>query len=217
MQTVTVWSDIHCPWATTAVHRLRRARDAENLDVVLDPRPWPLEWVNGRGTPRATVEPEVAVLSTYEPDLFSAYTDDSWPSSFLPAFELVAAARRVGGATAAEDVDYALRLAFFRYSVDVSVRAGLEKALEVAGKLGADIDADAVLQVWEREPVRADVVADFTRSQSLEIDGSPQVFWPDGSSTHNPGFTDVSWLRGLPRVGSADPDAPARLLRERAG
>lgn len=218
--TVTVWSEIHCPWATTAVHRLRAARDQDNLDVVFDQRPWPLELVNSRGTPHTTVALETAVLAAHEPDIFSAYRDESWPSSFLAAFELVAAARRVGGLRAAEDVDYALRMSFFRYSVDVSIRAGLEHALKRARDMSAgaaDLDTDAVLHCWATEPVRADVLADFERSKDLPIQGSPQIFWLDGSTTHNPGFADVQWRGGIPRIGKADPDEPARLLRERHG
>ena len=213
--TVTIWSEIHCPWATTVVHRLRAARDRDDLDVVFDQRPWPLELVNSRGTPRAVLTQETAVLSTEEPDVFSAYRDESWPSSFLGCFELVAAARRVGGLRAAEDADYALRIAFFRYSVDVSILAGLEKALKIARKSSSDLDADAILHVWATEPVRADVLGDFERSKALPIEGSPQLFWSDGSTSHNPGFADIQWRGGIPRIGKSDPDEPARLLRER--
>jgi predicted DsbA family dithiol-disulfide isomerase len=213
---VSVWSDIHCPWATVAVHRLRGARDRDQLDVVFDQRPWPLEFVNAQGTPKLVVQ-ETAVLAQHEPDLFSAYRNESWPSTFLPAFELVAAARRIGGARVAEDIDYALRLAFFRKSVDVSIRAGLQKALAVAAGLNADLDAEAVLAEWDSGAARADVLADYERSKSLPIQGSPQVFWPDGTTTHNPGMGDHTWVRGIPRIHSADPDAPGRLLREKVG
>lgn len=80
---VTVWSDVHCPWATVAVHRLRRARDRHGLDVVFDQRPWPLEWVNGRGTPRDIVEPGAIVLAAREPELFARLSGASCPSTFL--------------------------------------------------------------------------------------------------------------------------------------
>jgi len=142
---VEVWSDIHCPWALIAVHRLRRARARHELDVVFVPRAWPLEWVNGHCTSRAIVTTETAALGGHEPDLFNAYANDSWPSTFLPAFELVAATGRRHGARAAEDVDYALRLAFFRDSVDVSVRAGLQQALVIAAADNTGIDRAAVL------------------------------------------------------------------------
>lgn len=210
--TIDVWSDIHCPWALVAVHRLRTARERHHLDVVFAPRAWPLEWVNGRGTPRAIVVTETAALASHVPELFSAYTDDSWPSTFLPAFELVAATRRIHGARAAEDVDYALRLAFFRDSVDVSIKAGLAAALAMAGQLGAEIDADRVMQEWTVSNPRAAVHDDFTLSASLPIQGSPQIFWPDGSTTHNPGMTDHDWQGGLVRIGTVDATAAERHL-----
>lgn len=216
MTTVTIYSDIHCPWASVAVHRLRAARERHGLDVTFDQRAWPLEWVNGSGTPRHIVEPETAVLAQHAEELFSRFRGGSWPSTFLPAFEAVAAARRVLGVRAAEDVDYALRVAFFRDSADLSVRASLAEAVaaggEHAAKRGDAFDGEAVMTVWDSEAVRADVVADWERSKQLPIQGSPQIFWPDGSTTHNPGMTDHEWVRGIPRLRSSDPEEPERLL-----
>ncbi|HET8615916.1 MAG TPA: DsbA family protein [Actinomycetales bacterium] len=217
MVTVTIWSDIHCPWAGAIVHRLRTARDAEGLDVVLDPRPWPLELVNGTGTPYGIVTTEIAVLAQHEPAMYSRYRNESWPSTFMPAFELVAAARRVHGDRGAEEVDYALRRAFLRAGVDVSVAAGLRAALEAAASRGAAIDVEAVLETWRTQPVRADVLADYERSKQLPIQGSPQVFLPDGTTEHNPGLTDHEWRGGIPRVMSDDREAPLRLLRRAVG
>lgn len=204
---IEIWSDIHCPWATLATHRLRKARDELGFDATFDQRPWPLEWVNGRGTPRDIVAPETAVLSTQEPALYNRYANASWPSTFLPAFEVVAAARRVGGLRLAEDADFAMRRAFFTDSTDVSIRSGLQSALEAA-----DLPADDILTVWDTEPVRADVVADYERSKSLPIQGSPQIFWPDGTTDHNPGMSGLEWVGGLPRLREVDADAPRRLL-----
>ena len=179
---------------------------------MFDQRPWPLELVNERGTPRKIVGAEADVLSNHEPDLFSAYDNDSWPSTFLPAFELVAAARRVHGVRVAEDVDYGLRLAFFRHSVDVSVESGLRRALELAAENSTDLNTAEVLDAWRRQPVRADVFDDYERSKGKDIEGSPHVFWPDGSSTHNPGLADHEMVRGIPRIAVDDRDEPRRLL-----
>ncbi len=217
MVTVTLWSDIHCPWAAVAVHRLRAARKDKEIDVVFDQRPWPLELINGRGIPRHIIPEEMAVLASHEPELFSRFSGDSWPSTSLPAFELIAAARRAHGAEVAEDVDYHLRVAFFRDSVDLSIRPGLEQALEAAARSNAALDTDKVLSIWDGEPVRADVLHDYRRSKDLPIQGSPQIFWPDGSTTHNPGMTDHEWVRGIPRIRSTDPNAPARLLTQKLG
>jgi predicted DsbA family dithiol-disulfide isomerase len=210
---VTIWSDLHCPWAYVAVTRLRRAREALAADVVFDQRPWPLEWVNEHGTPRSTLAAEVPVLATLEPDLFARYDNPSWPSTFLPAFELVAAARRVGGIVAAEAVDYAVRQGFFKRSGDVSIRSELARAAEEA--LGGA--AQEVLGAWHREPVRADVLEDYERSRDLDIQGSPTVCWPDGAVDHNPGFAGVEWRDGLPHPRGNDPDAVRDLLARHCG
>lgn len=210
--TVTIYSDITCPWAAVAVHRLRAARDRLGLDVSFDPRAWPLEWVNDHGTPQGIVTTESVVLAAHEPELFSAWRGDTWPSTVLPAFELVAAARRVGGVAAAEAVDTALRTRFFRHSADIALRHELRTAAQEAG-----VDADAVMAVWGTEPVRAAVAADFAASAGVPVQGSPQIVWPDGSTTHNPGMTDHRWVRGIPRLGVTDPGAPERLLREHVG
>ena len=93
---VEVWSDLHCPWALVAVHRLRAARDELGLpELVINPRAWPLEWVNGTGTPHDIVTTETAVLAQHEPALFNRYENDSWPSTFLPG--LRARGRRTPG------------------------------------------------------------------------------------------------------------------------
>lgn len=209
---VTVWSDIHCPWAATVVHRLRIARDRLRPDLVIDQRPWPLELVNDHGSPRHIVEPETAVLADHEPEIFGAYRTPSWPSTFMPAFEFVAAARRVHGVRGAEDVDYALRVAFFRDAVDVSIRGGLARALDFAPGY---LDREAILRVWDGEPVRAEVLADYDASRSLPIQGSPQLFWPDGTTTHNPGLTDHEWVRGIPRLRTDDREALSALITTR--
>ncbi len=217
MTTVDIWSDIHCPWALIAVHRLRAARAEHRLDVVFAPRAWPLEWVNGRGTPRGIVTTETAALASHEPALFTVYTNESWPSTFLPAFELVAAARRVHGPRAAEDVDYALRLAFFRDAVDVSIRAGLQEALDLAHTLNTDVRPDEVMDTWLHGSTRSDVETDFQASTAVPIQGSPQIFWPDGTTTHNPGMTDHVWHGGLVRIGHTDPGEAERLLLNAVG
>ena len=49
---VTIYSDIHCPWAAVTVHRLRQARDKHGLDVVFDQRALAFDQVS----PDSTVE-----------------------------------------------------------------------------------------------------------------------------------------------------------------
>lgn len=211
--TVTIYADQLCPWAFVALHRLRNARDRHSIDVTFDMRAWPLEWVNEAGVPGAVfIQAETSLLAEHEPELFSAYTGRSFPSTELPAFELVAAARRAFGLRAAEDIAYHIGLRFFRHSADISLRHELRQIA-----LDAGLDADSVMHVWQNEPVQADVAADYEHSRSLPIEGSPQIFWPDGTTTHNPGMRDRHWVRGLMRLGNVDHSAPERLLLEKTG
>ena len=110
-----------------------------------------------------------------------------------------------------------MRIAFFRDSVDVSIQAGLQQALADATTTDPNIDAHAVLDQWLRSNPRRDVADDFTESKKLPIQGSPQIFWPDGSTTHNPGMTSHQWSGDLVRIGRTQPEAPARLLLEHVG
>jgi predicted DsbA family dithiol-disulfide isomerase len=145
MRRVEVWSDIHCPWALVALHRLRQAR-----------------------------------------------------------------ARL--GAELAEHVDYALRIAFFRDSVDVSIEAGLRRSLNLAREYHPGCDVDAVISAWRTQGVRSEVARDYQESQGVAIQGSPQILFPDGTSADSQGMTDHYWRGGLVRINSTDPGESGRLL-----
>src|SRR5690625_5885373 len=168
MTRIAVWSDVHCPWAAVTVHRLRRARAADGLDVVFDQRAWPLELVNGHGIPYDIVPVEAAVLASAEPELFSAFGQEPRPSTALPAFELIAAARRAHGVRAAEDVDYYVRLGYFRDGADISIRAGLWQVLLTAAQHNPELDVERILEICEREPVRADVLRAEEQTSELQ-------------------------------------------------
>jgi hypothetical protein len=114
-----------------------------------------------------------------------------------------------------DDVDYALRLAFFRDSIDISIEAGLREALTIAHELNADVRPDTILETWLRTNTRSDIVDDYHMSKTLPIQGSPQIFWPDGSTTHNPGMTDHHWSGGLVSIGHTEPGEAERLLLAR--
>ena len=70
------------------------------------------------------------------------------------------------------------------------------------------------MSAWRTSDVRADVARDFEQSKQVAIQGSPQIIWPDGITTHNPGMSDHHWRGGLLRINSTDPEEPARLLRK---
>src|SRR5438093_6132364 len=111
--TIVVWSDIACPWATLAIHRVLQVRARLGLegDVVLDHRAFPLELMNGRCTPRRILAAEVPVAGALAPEfgwqMWQA-PESEWPVTTLPALEAVQAAKEQS-LEASEALDLALR------------------------------------------------------------------------------------------------------------
>src|SRR5438105_2068849 len=118
--TIVLWSDVACPWATLAVHRIREARSRLGLDnrVTIDHRAFPLELFNQRPTPKPVLEAEVGAVGQLAPDFgWQAWQADpsEWPGTVLLALEAVQAAREQS-LFGAEQLDYGLRRAFFAES-----------------------------------------------------------------------------------------------------
>ncbi len=203
-------SDIHCPWAYVCVLRLLRTRDALGLDVTLRHLYWPLELVNGRGAPRAILDAEMPVLAQVEPDDFAAWRGPEWPTTLLPAFELVKAAEEQG-LLAAEALDLALRRAFFLEHRNLSLRTVLfEVAATVPG-----LDPDALRDAYDSGRTRRVVLREYEEVTRRGIEGSPEVYLPGGQRAHNPGFTK-RWVRGIPHILSEDRGVYEPLLRAAA-
>lgn len=70
--TLTVWSDIGCPWASLALNTVReRARD-RGKELVVDHRVFPLELFNNQPTPKFIVDAEVVAIGGVRPDVRGA-------------------------------------------------------------------------------------------------------------------------------------------------
>jgi len=200
-------SDIVCPWAYLCVLRLDRVRKELGLDVVMRHLYWPLELVNRRGASRQGMIVETSVLAQCEPDAFAAWRRDDWPSTFLPAFELVKAAEEQG-LRAAEALDLALRRAFFREQRNLSLRHVL---LDVAGRV-PEVDSTALQDAYDSGRTRRVVLAEYDEVNRRGIQGCPEVYLPDGNRVHNPGIT---WRvqRGIPVIVDQGHGAYGELLK----
>ena len=217
--TVVVYSDIGCPWAHLAVHRLLAARSGLGLtadDVPLDHRAFPLEIFNARPTPRRILSAEIPVVGGLDPDAgWQIWQGDltTWPVTTLPALEAVQAAKDQGLA-ASERLDRGLRLAFFAQSRCISMRHVI---LEVAAEWGLDVDA--LRDALDAGRARSAVMQQHRTAEDVDVKGSPHVFLPDGSSVHNPGV-EMEWAGehgvGFPVVSSDDPAVYERLVRRAA-
>src|SRR4051794_38688118 len=214
--TIVVWSDVACPWATLAVHRLHAVRGRLGLDgqVAFDHRAFPLELVNGRCTPRRILGAEVPVAGALAPEFgFQVWLapDSEWPVTTLPALEAVQAAKEQSlHASAALDLE--LRRAFFAESRCISMR---HVVLDVAS--GVDgLDVDALTKALDDGRARPMVMQQWHDAVDGPVKGSPHVFLPDGTDAPNPGVK-IHWEgehgKGFPVVDEYDPSVYEKLLR----
>ncbi|HVM40597.1 MAG TPA: DsbA family protein [Acidimicrobiia bacterium] len=217
--TIVVWSDIGCPWAHRCVHRLHETRARLGLDdaVRFDHRAFPLELHNERPTPRPVLSAEIPVVGALDPaagwQVWQA-PDWQWPSTTLLALEAVQAAKAQGLA-ASEQLDRALRRAFFGESRCISI---LPVVLHVASACPG-VDADVLGKALRDGEGRLAVIEQFERSQTDDVKGSPHLFLADGSDWPNPGV-EMHWEgksgRGFPVVDGDDPSVYDEILRRAA-
>jgi len=224
--TIVVWSDIACPWAHLAVYRLHRARRALDLEGVVrfDHRVFALELANSRPTPRRTLEAEVPVAGGLEPEAgWEVWQGQpwQWPVTVLPALEAVQAAKEQGLAVS-EEIDRALRVAFFGQSRCISMRSVI---LEVAGECDS-VDVDRLQAALDDGRARAAVMGQHAAATApgAPVDGSPHLFLPDGAGVdsagvHNPGL-ELRWEgeegRGFPVIVADDPTVYTDLVQRAA-
>lgn len=215
--TVCLFSDVVCGWATVALHRVYRARAEIDPDatVRVDHRPFLLEDVNCFAVPKRYLDAEIPVLGALAPELgWSEWQGlpETWPVSSALANEAVQAAKRQSLA-AAEELDWALRMAFFRDSICITLRHEVERVARTCGSL----DVGRLLVDLDDGAARRTMWSEY-RLHRNAVQGSPHFFLSDGSDEHNPGV-EFHWNgepgRGFPVVDDDDPGALHGLL-ERA-
>jgi predicted DsbA family dithiol-disulfide isomerase len=211
MHTITVWSDVGCPWAHVAVSRLHRTRHALGLDDVVrfDHRAFPLELFNEAPESKDSFDAEVPVLGGIEPDAgWQPWQAPvwHWPATTVPAMEAVQAAKEQS-LEAGEQLDRALRTALFAESRCISLRPVI---VEVARRCPA-VDPAALATVLDSGTARRVVMDDFERASADDVKGSPHVFLPDGTGMHNPGI-DFEWHDSVLRITGDEPGVYEELL-----
>lgn len=216
---ITVFSDIWCSFAHIAIHRLHATRERLGLvgQVSFDLRAFPLELLNDAPSPRSGTDSEVGRMGQQEPDagwqLWQA-KEYLYPSTTLPALEAVIAAK-AQSSQAAEQLDLALRRAFWAESRCVSNRKVI---MDAAASTGV-VDTTALAEALDDGRARAALSADAAISATDRINCSPHLFLPDGTDHANPGI-EVRWEGdygvGWPVVTSDDPAAFEDLLKRAA-
>lgn len=214
--TVTVFTDVVCAWATVALHRFYQARRRAGLDgqVHVDHQLFLLEDVNRFAIPKRYLDAELPVVAALAPELqWQPWQGDAstWPITSLLPNEAVHAAKRQS-ASAAEQLDMALRRAFFRDSKPISL---LHEILAVADQCDA-VDSAALRRDLDNGTARGAMMATY-RSHVDDVQGSPHFFFADGSDVHNPGITaGTLGETGFPTVEHDDPSVYDELVRRAA-
>jgi predicted DsbA family dithiol-disulfide isomerase len=183
---IVVFTDVMCGWATVALHHLYRARSEAGFDdrVTVDHRLFLLEDVNRMALNTRTIEGEKPVVGQLVEELqFKPWQLDpsEFPVTSLLANEAVQAAKQQS-AKAAERLDMALRLAFWRDSRCISMR---HEILDVATTCSG-VDAAALGEALDAGRARAEMMATY-HAHREDIQGSPHFFFADGFDVHNPG------------------------------
>jgi predicted DsbA family dithiol-disulfide isomerase len=190
--TLSVWSDLGCPWSHATVWRLWNARRRLGLEdkVRFDHHAFPLELFNSEPTPRSHIDVEAPVAETLAPRAgwqpWSA-PDSAWPVTLLPPMEAVQAAK-LQSLEASEVLDRGLRSALYAQSRCISLRHVI---LEVATEAEV-VDVAALAAALDDGRARAALMGDWRAAQGEEVRGSAHVFAPDGTNDENPGI-GVGW------------------------
>jgi len=204
-----------CGWSTIALHRFYRARADAGLDddLRVDHQLFLLEDVNEMALDSKLIELEKPVVGALAEELeFKPWQRDptEYPVTSLPANEAVHAAKEQSPA-AAEELDMALRLAFWRDSRCISMR---HEILDIAD--GCEhVDAERLRDALDEGRARGTMMRTYLAHRD-DVQGSPHFFLTDGSDVHNPGI-EMHQVgepgAGFLVVDSDDPTAYEKLVR----
>jgi predicted DsbA family dithiol-disulfide isomerase len=215
-RTITVFSDIACPWAHLAVFRLDRARRELGLagELRIDHRAFPLELLNCRSTPKVLLELEIPTIASLDPDAGWSNDPEPWtyPVSSMAALEAVYAAKRQDPELSVQ-LDLALRRGMFEEWRCIAVYG---EVVDIARNLDG-IDGDLLWDEIVSNRPRADIWRDLEISRTEAVPASPTFILPDGTTVVNPGI-EFHWEGGLENlvIDRDDHDAIPTLLRQAA-
>lgn len=187
---LAMYADLACPYAYVTAYRLRKLRDEYRGTIVIAHKSLALEYVNREPTPKSVLELELPVLVQEEPDiLYQPWRrpESEWPVTMWPAFEAVKCAERQSLALA-DDLDWAIRVAFFAESRCISLRHVL---LELAQQMGLDTERWAF--DFDRGVTKYQVLQEAQEGwERLHVEGSPTFVLPSGKQISNVGLPEIT-------------------------
>ena len=220
--TISIWSDLACPWSHVVVWRLHDARRRLGLEghLTFDHHAFPLELFNNEPTPKPQRDAEWQVAAELAPRAgWQAWSapDHAWPVTLLLPMEAVLAAK-LESPSASEELDRGLRRAFWAESRCISLRHVI---LEVANECES-VDVASLAEALDDGRARRALLDDWAVARGDEVRGAAHLFAPDGTNEQNPGITigwreDDSPAGGVTSVEADDPAAIDRFIRRAAG
>jgi predicted DsbA family dithiol-disulfide isomerase len=185
-----MYADLACPYAYVSAYRLRKLREEYRGTIVIEHKSLSLEYVNREPTPKPLLESELPLLMREEPDIpYKPWQrpDSAWPVTIWPAFEAVKCAERQSLALA-DELDWALRVAFFAESRCISLRHVL---LELAQQVGLDEQRWAF--DFDRGVTKYQVLQEAHEGwERLHVEGSPTFVLPSGKHISNVGLPEIT-------------------------
>jgi hypothetical protein len=146
--------------------------------------------VNREPTPKPLLDSELPLLVQEEPDIpYQPWQrpESEWPVTMWPAFEAVKCAERQSMALA-DDLDWAIRVAFFAGSRCISLRHVL---LELAQQVGLDMQRFA--DDFDRGVAKYQVLQEAQEGwERLHVDGSPTFVLPSGKQISSVGLPEIT-------------------------
>jgi len=186
---IDLYSDVHCPYAYITTYRLRQLRDEYAGKITIVHRSLALEYVNRRGTPNNIINAETPILMLQELDIpYHPWHRplSEWPVTMWPAFEAIKCAEQQGP-TQADDLDWAIRKAFFAESRCISMRHVL---FELAEEVG--LEMTHFTNAFDNGTYKRQVLKEAQMGwETLKVEGSPTFVLTSGEQ--------VSYL-ALPKV-----------------
>jgi predicted DsbA family dithiol-disulfide isomerase len=187
---IAMYADLACPYAYVSAYRLRQLREEDRAPVVIAHKSLALEYVNREPTPKLLLERELPVLAREEPGIpYQPWQrpESEWPVTMWPAFEAVKCAERQS-LELADELDWALRVAFFARSRCLSLRHVL---LDLAQSVGLDLPRFA--EDFDRGVTKYQVLQEAQEGwERLHVAGSPTFVLPSGKQISNVGLPDIA-------------------------
>ena len=172
---------------------------------------------NSRPTPKRVLDAEIPAVGALGPDAgWQLWQGDehAYPVTTLLALEAVQAAK-AQSLEASEQLDLALRKAFFAESRCISMRHVILEAAESCPR----VDVERLVFNLDRGTARPAVLEQCRVAEGDTVKGSPHLFLPDGRDYANPGI-EMHWEgeegEGFPVVDSDDPSVYEDLVQAAA-